>query len=628
MDLATRATRRLTTAPGVQAWPVWAMDGQSLCYLQAPSPTAELWDIYHVRLDDPDVVHRIHRKAQPGFDWRGRSPEPAKTVTPPWYGETVAGRALGQVNVANRWLALQASPGRGVRVVSKKEDTPSPALGFEPRGEETRADRFGAVELVTDEAQRPAVAVTLETEGAGSEPAMLGVSADRPYVNVQPGGTVGRLAVRVPLQFVIVPDQFANDLVLDAEGLGPNERAPLPQTPVVLGCLRGTEALVTIVAPSKEQSFTVQTGPAGEGLDAITVAPAGQAVFVALLEGEGLWRVPELVQAGDDGWSARWQRPFPAEWRMAVRGGTAGWSRMWNVEDFDNLGGDPLPIDTAFSQAPEAVVVYAWGRDRNTSFDVLLPTDVVWDVLGVVAGQTALDVAGVRGYRVAARRVALPELAAHGPAWTPWRSRRGSPEFGVLEVMAGAFAARTEGTRSFVTHLGEDAIALLLGLDDRIGEYMAFSEEVTALCTKHRGADRGGFLASTREDVDASAARGRTAPRTDVAALEASLDRLVGILGSKPGPFGTADILSDSAEYQEFARQCRALEAERRGIVAEFRSLAKRVQDRAAWAIVRREIRKPLGDKLRAMTMAILRNRYYIEDDWRGEAPLPGGTLE
>jgi hypothetical protein len=36
---------------------------------------------------------------------------------------------------------------------------------------------------------------------------------------------------------------------------------------------------------------------------------------------------------------------------------------------------------------------------------------------------------------------------------------------------------------------------------------------------------------------------------------------------------------------------------------------------------------KPISDELRERTRAILRYRYYLERDWRGETPLPSGAL-
>ena len=78
-------------------------------------------------------------------------------------------------------------------------------------------------------------------------------------------------------------------------------------------------------------------------------------------------------------------------------------------------------------------------------------------------------------------------------------------------------------------------------------------------------------------------------------------------------------------EYKDLSSLSRAALSERQKVLDAYRELAKRVRDEAGLQIILTPQIKEQYEAVRKMTRDILRNRYYLEGDWRGEKPLRGG---
>ena len=62
-------------------------------------------------------------------------------------------------------------------------------------------------------------------------------------------------------------------------------------------------------------------------------------------------------------------------------------------------------------------------------------------------------------------------------------------------------------------------------------------------------------------------------------------------------------------------------------MLKEYREFAKTIRDNAGLAIIERPEAKDAAQQVRELTQKVLRNRYYLEDDWRGEMPWEGDAL-
>ena len=80
--------------------------------------------------------------------------------------------------------------------------------------------------------------------------------------------------------------------------------------------------------------------------------------------------------------------------------------------------------------------------------------------------------------------------------------------------------------------------------------------------------------------------------------------------------------------FRAFARACTRFLRERQRILSEYRAWVKGTRDQTAELILSDPTFKTVGDELRRKTQAVLRDRYYLEGDWRGETPLPVGAFQ
>ncbi|HUW62522.1 MAG TPA: hypothetical protein VMZ06_16065 [Candidatus Bathyarchaeia archaeon] len=692
LDLQTRDSRLLTTEPGVQAWPVWLANGQGLCYVRAPSPAANMWDLCHVDAANPQVVNLIEPRIHPGFDLGGGTPESVRTTKAlgarlalyrgkgsidlargpegqaAWElipERADAGALDGDVVVENDWLLLHVS-GEGMRLVLKREGKAAPPMTLSVLDEARHpAGKASDIRLVRNFGDFFEVGVSFVTAENRTVKAVIRMPRARPLIEVRLDNAAGYVNLQADMALAVVPDRFSNDLLLVPAQLAPDAMVSLPQTPFVLGCLTDPTALLLMAALSDGSSFAVGNREDRGRLTAVSATSGDSGVAIAVLAGDRIWDSPELVRDTDKGaWSAQWDKPFLAEWRLAVSSRDEAYARMWTAADLSALGGTALPIEPAFANPPDNAVAYAWARDTVSPPDALTPSDILLDVLGVQGYMTALDIDGIRGYRSGNGTTPFRELIVHPTSWHPALAVDDESECGILETMGSIFAVGTSGVRSFITHLGGDAVEVLEGLDARIGEYDAFLADIAAFCEANQTDERQGFLTSVREQTAKVLEAGRAMPKTDIAKVKESLDKVLGIVGTRdsvtlpmfqafcqlPGQEEWAAIYEEMWNYlaakegrlwhdeqvryelwyeddfKEFAQRCLKILAERQDVLTQYRTWAKQVRDGAARVVIAEGAFKPVGDELRDKTWTILRNRYYLERDWRGETPAPSGV--
>jgi len=700
LDLVTGETRQLTFDPGIQTSPAWSADGTGLCYAQAVAPFEPLWEIRHVALAEPWAAHRVERRVHPTFDWRGTSPDAwsrrmlrggsltlwrgpkaldlAEALKaegrPGWErvaADTVAAAEQGSLIVENDWLLVSFSAD-GIVLAPKAEEGAKDRVVLSVAGMGVLA----AAQAARNTAEEVVVEVRFSDGGEKTAKASFRVPRTRPFVEVTPPEQTAAIQAQAGLSAVVVPDWFANDLIVMPEEARAGESIALPQTPVALGCIEETGSTLMLAAVGEHQALAVANGPDGKGLTGITVSAAGQhsevpnpkskiqspksAVVVAVLAGRRMWPRPNVAPgAQGKSWRVSWEKPFHAAWRLAAQGKEGASARTWDEEALARLGFGPLLIDPPLAAAPEAAVTYAWRRDAHTPEDVLLPVDILVDVLGIQGYADAFDVAGVRGYRSGLNGVPIRELSLRGSDWRPWVSYAENDGYGVLEVMAAAFPAGTPGTRSLLTGLGNDALDLLNGLDARIQEYDEALQHIAAFCTS-RG---DGALAAIAAQAQEALQVGQGARRTDIAWARRALEAVLGILGTrgdrrlqdvlalcelfedepkaretreslaivgaKEGRLWHDDVicyeLTYEDEFSDFSRACRRVLRERGEILAGNRAAMQGIRDAAGRLVTADPERKEAADQLRAMTQACLRHRQFLEGDWRGEEPLEGG---
>jgi hypothetical protein len=128
------------------------------------------------------------------------------------------------------------------------------------------------------------------------------------------------LRVECPSRFAVLPDFFADDILFDARKV-PADRVELPSENFLLHFTGKQDAIVMSVFENRAQDVRVTL--AGKGDDrAITgseieFGKKGSKVWVAVLEGAGMWHAVDVTTA-----DAKkiipldWKMPFTAQWRV------------------------------------------------------------------------------------------------------------------------------------------------------------------------------------------------------------------------------------------------------------------------------------------------------------------------
>jgi hypothetical protein len=167
-------------------------------------------------------------------------------------------------------------------------------------------------------------AVTVEVAGQTSKDLPLSVKLrlkrGNPALETQPGKGAARLRVEAPTRYVVLPDFFADDIVVDAAKV-PSTSIEAPSENFLLHLAGKSDAIVMAVFENREQDVRLSLAGQGAGRaftgSEIEYGAKGGKIWVALLEGAGLWhtttlerrQVGKVVPLG-------WKMPFPAYWRV------------------------------------------------------------------------------------------------------------------------------------------------------------------------------------------------------------------------------------------------------------------------------------------------------------------------
>ncbi|HEY3324488.1 MAG TPA: hypothetical protein VGP72_28815 [Planctomycetota bacterium] len=272
-----------------------------------------------------------------------------------------------------------------------------------------------------------------------------------PIVEVEPGAGAWGLRVQCESHFVVLPDFFADDMVIGAKKI-PLPQIEIPSENFVLHLGGGGQTIAMCVFENNQQDVKVSLSGDGDkrvftgseiafGEPAKEApkdgkAPAGRKIWVAQLERPGLWHATD-VKASDAGKviPMEWQMPMAAQWRVDfTKGGdlTDSWEMLLPGKDgkFIKPGTvreDTLPADRkrwttvlgtvpypCWSDAggktflqpvkrPEVlvfngpVVIYPLGRVAQSPLDTCSAADVMLRTLGKGACEYVLDLEGQQG---------------------------------------------------------------------------------------------------------------------------------------------------------------------------------------------------------------------------------------
>ena len=445
----------------------------------------------------------------------------------------------------------------------------------------------------------------------------------QPFVRVQATGDADRFVVKAPSRFVVMPDFFADDIVLDAREIEADE-AELPGEHFLLHMLgRGDAVLMEVW---KRQGADIGIELSGQGDDRrvqSAAVPCGQGaqIWLALIEAPGVWAV-HRVKRSDAGKEIKldWRAPFPARWRVDWRLDT-GLVDSWEMAVEQPNGefvrhawfgqatrlkrdrkrwtsvlgrfkypcwvdvsgrGRLQPLRSKKLKFVGPALIYPINRDRQTPLDEFTVVDVVRSALGVGPCQYVLD--------VEAQKTKL----------------KGRPTCATRDLLNGIYArGEQKRKRQRVLQALDDVVTFVKFIRGRIEEYVAFGHKMRQYLQTQKRAhpDQAEFLdemARLVNAIDEQYAQRKAKIKTP-AYVERLTEKFRRTLLDAEGP----DAL---ARCKKITSAIVTVGGNQDALVGECRVAVKRLRQHAALAAAANPAAAPIAAEIRRRTQTMLRH--------------------
>lgn len=388
-------------------------------------------------------------------------PYTAKTLTAKngWSQISILDMPLfgGDAVISNgRVLAVLRKQSSGVEVYSEGVGGAVRRLGLQlatPSGDP--ADHLDHMALVENTKGAVCLEAAYKTAKGETVAAKFRLKRGDVSLQVEPGEKAGRLKVECPCRFVVLPDFFADDIVIDARTIPP-DTAELASDNFLLHLAGDGNAIGMCVFENRKQDVKIALTGAREQkiVQSSEIAFEGKKIWAAILEAPQIWHEREL-KATDTGEIVAfdWKMPFAAQWRCdftKTTGLSDSWEMLlqqengggylkpsWLGSEEDHLGPDRLRWNTVLGRYPYPcwfdresrgylqplkskvlqfqgpVVAYPINRVKHTPLDAYTVVDVMRNTLGVGPCEYILDLEGQKAeYRGRATCSVRNELGA------------------------------------------------------------------------------------------------------------------------------------------------------------------------------------------------------------------------
>ncbi|MBM4019160.1 MAG: hypothetical protein FJ288_12675 [Planctomycetes bacterium] len=281
------------------------------------------------------------------FDTGASSPAPlsARAIADKTgWGKLPEGRTAhtfkGDAVLANdRITVVFRRSGPGAELYANAAEGPVLRAVLAPMTDNAAAAGPASVAIAALTAAETAVDAAFKMPGGGEAVVRFTLQPGQVFVRTEPRRGVQRLRLEAPCRLAVLPDFFADDIVVDAAEL-PVDRAELPGENFLMHMVGRGEAIVLAVWTRRDEDIRVSLAGRDKTraiqASEIPYAAAG-AVSVALLEGPGMWHSRDVSKADADRIiPLEWKAPFAAQWRTDWRqddGLTDSWEMLIQQPD-------------------------------------------------------------------------------------------------------------------------------------------------------------------------------------------------------------------------------------------------------------------------------------------------------
>jgi hypothetical protein len=508
--------------------------------------------------------------------------------------------------------------------VGRKSAVPRVRLELITRGGKP-ASRLERVSVVENTRSAARFEASYRTEQGESLTAAFRIKRGGIAVEVSPGSGAGRLRVQCPGRFAVLPDFFADDILIDASQI-PGSALQVPSDNFLLHLAGQEDAIAMCVFEDREQEVNVSL--AGEGASRIVSGSEisfgrDGKIWVALLTAPQIWHALDVkAEDADRVMPLEWQTPFAAQWRTdftRTNDLTDSWEMLLPAKDsaayvkptWLGAGGDRVPLDrkrwttvlgrflypcwierggqgyvqplknrSLGFQGP--AVIYPINRVEGTPTDTHTVVDVARNCLGVGPCEYILDVEGQKqehvGRATCATRYVLRAIYERNQQ----REKRQQIEAVLDEGLA------------FVTHIR-----------NRIEHYVRFGHEIREYLAKQSKAhpelaDRLGELEAVARELDVRMEARREKVKTPQFVAQMNQDFRRNLL-TYEGP----DVLDKLKTYSNALTQIGGHQDE---LVGECRWVVRSLRQRAGLLMAANPRCAEIAEEIRARCQRALTN--------------------
>lgn len=183
------------------------------------------------------------------------------------------------------------------------------------------ATRLTGIKIIDNTAGEISLDVTYKTGLFDSLTVNYNLKVGQPFVQTQSKKNATALNIVAPCRFAVLPDFFADDIVVDATAINADE-TELPSDNFLMHMTPG--AIVLAVWDKAQDDIAVKLSGegaarqiAGSVIQFLSDEKGPGKISVAVLEGPNMWHARNIAKAdGDKEIKLDWTAPFQAQWRV------------------------------------------------------------------------------------------------------------------------------------------------------------------------------------------------------------------------------------------------------------------------------------------------------------------------
>ena len=408
-----------------------------------------------------------------------------------------------------------------------------------PVGEDQTIE-LSSVKIVQNNPNGVAVDAAINTTGGQILVLRYELQMGQTFIRTESVRGITVLRAQAPCRLAVLPDFFADDIVIDAEQIGVS-KAELPSENFIMHMLGDGQAILMCVWDKRGEDVRITLS--GRGSKRVITGSeihygSGGKIWVAVMEDEGTWHMQEITkQDADKIIQLDWKVPYAAQWRVDWRldnnltdswemvsqrpdgeyvkhgwfrqpesFGTPDWMRpgrkRWTTVlgwfqypcwvDMNGKGFlQPLKKKLRF-QGP--AIIYPINRLKETPIDKFTVVDIVRETLGMGPCEYILDVEGQQKESAGIATCAARDILDAIYEKKQQKAKRAEVEKALVDVLA------------FVQHIRvriDDYVAFGRQMQKYLAEqkktHRELAEPLTEMETITRGID--GYLVKRKAEI-------------------------------------------------------------------------------------------------------------------------------